>query len=91
MKFEDLSRFSKTAWGTSVILYKQMDSEYLCGWNDDDDSSNTENGLTGNGFIGGFLLDFDGAISSAVIGDKIVVRLNFQANYGIQYICFSYN
>ena len=86
LRFEDLGGFSKTAWGTSVIIYKAMDSEYLCGWNDDDDSGSTQNGLTGNGFIGAFQLDFDGAISATNWGDEIVVRLNFQANYGIQYM-----
>ena len=86
LRFEDLGGFSKTAWGTSVILYKQMDSEYLCGFNDDDDSGSTQNGLTGNGFIGGFQLDFDGAISQTAWTEEIIIKMNFQASYGIQYM-----
>ena len=86
LRFEDMGGFSKVAWGTSVILYKAMDSEYLCGWNDDDDSGSTQNGLTGNGFIGTVQFDFDGAISGTAWTEEIIIKLNFQANYGIQYM-----
>jgi len=87
----DYLRFLETGgaiekeWGTSIILIKRLDSEYLTGFNKDDSEGHTLDGLSGKGYFITIQFDFSGAIGNTDWNDEIVIRFSIMSQWGLDY------